>query len=570
MPVIRYVRVENFRSIRQATLEDLDDYNPIVGLNSSGKSNFLRALNLYFNGHVDEDRSPLDMTSDFSAHAPKGKKKTISVTVGFGIDEHFQVRGQEDFHTANGVSDVIFIRKTWSLAPDKLSIVESIQFAADIPSLRDATPDETASALTHVRAVRFIYVPNHAKPADLVRSELSPLRSALVARLRSTKAFRDSSVDDLLAELGRMGDRMFGEVSDAMRQGLPNIGLTADLPRDFADLVFTVGVRAITDGDVARAPEFEGSGAQSFMLLHVLNLADRTRRAAGFGWIQASVWAMEEPESFLHSGLRAQFSTDIRKYSTDPKRQVLVTTHQDEFVRVADSAWLAEKTPDTGFRKLTARDALVETTRRAITNFNHPLFAYPSEPIVIVEGKYDEIYLRAAIAGADLRPRWRLLSPSAAFGEQIGGDSVLQYLKYNKQVIASRPETAPVIVLRDWEDNDKPKYDAVLKVHTYSTCLNPPESLVNPDLDETFVGIERFLETPLITSVVPTKKLGREHGGPDARYSIKKKALEEYKRPLSEAVAGGAAPGKHMEGLARWLDNEVVRILNEVPATEFL
>lgn len=569
MSIVSYVKIENFRSIRSAEMSDLESYSPLVGLNSSGKSNVLRAINLFFNGHLDESRSPLDLATDFSSHAPRGKKKTVSVTVGLNLGSELKVRGQEEFHTSHGISTTIFIRRTWSLGADSQTLVDTVQFGPSLDRMSPATVDELPAVLTHVRAVRFVYVPNHARPADLIRSELAPLRSTLVARLRATKAYKTSQVNDLLAELGRMGDRMFGEVSTAIRRGIPGMGVTADLPADFADLVFTIGVQAIADGGEARPPEFEGSGAQSFMLLHVLDLADRTHRAGGFGWVQASIWAIEEPESFLHSGLRAQFSSDLRGYSEDPRRQVFVTTHQDEFVRVADSVWMAEKSPDTRLEKLVARNAIQESTRRSITTFTHPLFAHPSEPIVIVEGKFDDVYLRAALREGDFRPRWRLLSPSAAFGDQIGGDSVLEYLKYNRQVIASRPDNAPVIVLRDWEAKDKTKYDKALSAHPYSVCLVAPELLCNPELDESFAGIERFLSTALVKSIVPQRRLGREHSGGDARFSIKRRALEEFKRPLADAVEAGASAGENVVDLFRWLDDEVVKILDSVPASAF-
>ncbi len=44
---IKSVRVENFRSIKNETIE-LDDYTCLVGPNGAGKSNFLRALNIFF------------------------------------------------------------------------------------------------------------------------------------------------------------------------------------------------------------------------------------------------------------------------------------------------------------------------------------------------------------------------------------------------------------------------------------------------------------------------------------------------------------------------------------------
>lgn len=556
--------------MRGAELCDIGDYAPVIGVNSSGKSNVLRALNLFFNGYLDENQTVLSMSDDFSTHAPKGKKKQISVTVGIRLNRDFKVRGQRDFHKKCNIKDIIYIKRIWGLSIDKGAIVDTLYFGSSPESMTEATADYATSVIAHIRAVRFVYVPNHTRAADLIRRELEPLRSNLVSRLRSTKAYRESSVDELFTELTAMGDRMFGGVSDAVTRGLPGIGIEPDLPADFADLVFNVGVRATTTGDVARAPEFEGSGAQSLLLLHVLNLADRTHRGAGFGWVQASIWAVEEPESFLHAGLRARFSEDLRDYAADSKRQIFVTTHQDEFVRISDFAWLAKKEPDTVLHRMTVRDALTESARSSISSYSHPWFTFASEPIVIVEGRSDEIYLRAAIQEAEIKPRWRLIAPGAVLGDDHTGDAIHQYLKFNKPVVASRPDVGPVIVLRDWEAKDKAKYDAVLAVHPFSTCLVPPTDIANPELGESFVGIERFLSTDYVTAVIPEKTLGRESGEPEAPYSIRRANLEKAKSSLADEAESGTAVGQYMQNLALWIDDQIVEILKRVPSSAFL
>lgn len=188
--VLQYVRIENFRSIRSLTMSDLEDYNAIVGLNSAGKSNILRALNLFFNDYVDESRQPLDFANDYSSHAPLGKKKKVAVTVGISLGEYFRVPRQKDFQKAHELTDIIYIRRVWDLAPDTLANQESFEFGSSLATLEAASPEELPSVLSYIRAIRFVYVPNHARPADLIRQELRPLRATLVARLRATTAYR--------------------------------------------------------------------------------------------------------------------------------------------------------------------------------------------------------------------------------------------------------------------------------------------------------------------------------------------------------------------------------------------
>ncbi|WP_165799929.1 MULTISPECIES: ATP-dependent nuclease [Isoptericola] len=565
------MHIENFRSIRSLTMDGLDGYNAIVGLNSAGKSNILRALNLFFNNHVDEGLEPLRFGTDYSSHAPVGKKKRVAVTVGLALGASLKVPKQRDFESNHGITNSIVIERVWSLAQDTQANQETFRFGPTLESMTDATADDLSSILAYIRAVRFVYIPNHARPADLIRQELEPLRGSLVARLRRTNAYRDSNVNDVLSELGRLGDRMFGGVSAQLQKGLPGTSISASLPDDFADLLFDVGLSAVSGGQ-SRAPEYEGSGAQSFMLLHILDLADRTRRSGGFGWVQASVWAMEEPESFLHAGLRAQFSVDLAKYALDDRRQVLVTTHQAEFLRVAATAWTTDKRADgdTYATKSSAKEALRSATRREITNFQHPLFVSTDRPVVIVEGKFDAIYLKAAIESLDLRPRWVLLSPQEALGQDVGGDSVLQYLRWNKSVIASRPDIAPVIVLRDWEATDANKYNDQLRVHAYSRALTCDASCVNPDLDDSWFGIERYLPTEHLKLHIPSGKLGLESAAPGARLSVKKKVLEEYKSVLARGIRDGGDPGDYLRELVRWLDAEVEETIRSVPVRDFV
>jgi AAA15 family ATPase/GTPase len=70
MPVrfIRAIRVADFRSIAAAAATDLRDVTPVVGLNGSGKSNLMRALNLLCRDTV-EGSPPIDLNATFASPA---------------------------------------------------------------------------------------------------------------------------------------------------------------------------------------------------------------------------------------------------------------------------------------------------------------------------------------------------------------------------------------------------------------------------------------------------------------------------------------------------------------------
>ena len=64
--------------------------NLFVGLNDAGKSNILKALNLFFNNETEPD-VPFDFEHDYSKYAPirKKKAKEITITLIFSIPDRY-------------------------------------------------------------------------------------------------------------------------------------------------------------------------------------------------------------------------------------------------------------------------------------------------------------------------------------------------------------------------------------------------------------------------------------------------------------------------------------------------
>ena len=66
MRLIDHIKLANFRSIESVSIE-AGELTALIGTNGSGKSNVLRALNLFFNGAV-EGGVALELRRDF--HKP--------------------------------------------------------------------------------------------------------------------------------------------------------------------------------------------------------------------------------------------------------------------------------------------------------------------------------------------------------------------------------------------------------------------------------------------------------------------------------------------------------------------
>lgn len=76
MHLSKQLTVSRFRSIREGSLDATGEYSVLAGLNNSGKSNFLRALHLFFVGSP-EPGVPFDIDRDYYRPEVRSKKKKV-------------------------------------------------------------------------------------------------------------------------------------------------------------------------------------------------------------------------------------------------------------------------------------------------------------------------------------------------------------------------------------------------------------------------------------------------------------------------------------------------------------
>src|SRR5690242_20654336 len=140
MRLVKSVRVRNFRSLRLVTIDALEQYVAFLGPNGTGKSNFLRALSLFFNGYLDEQYLPVDLARDFP-DSLKNKKREIAVAVEFDLS-HYSVRDFTDTLSTSGISSTLVIERRWSYLPGSLAIQDQYRFGSSFEDLRDPVATE--------------------------------------------------------------------------------------------------------------------------------------------------------------------------------------------------------------------------------------------------------------------------------------------------------------------------------------------------------------------------------------------------------------------------------------------
>jgi len=184
------------------------------------------------------------------------------------------------------------------------------------------------------------------------------------------------------------------------------------------------------------------------------------------------------------------------------------------------------------------KDLVRSGAAAGISRFVDPLLQYPLDPLLLVEGKYDKVFLVKAFAllGEPNRLRIACLEDLTA-GRATGGVQNLQrYLSDHAEVIKSRPGDASVILLLDWDAATKAsefhrigrRTGGRLRAKTW------PEGDCNPALGKSFRGIERFYSDRLISAA--EKKTEKIFRNVDGLAAVTQDGYGEVKAVLAQLV----------------------------------
>jgi hypothetical protein len=284
-------------------------------------------------------------------------------------------------------------------------------------------------------------------------------------------------------------------VASQVTRAAPELSeVTLATPASWADIAMTLDLEVKASGDVRRGALVHGSGHQSVMSLALLHLLD-TSFSTKFGWHQATIWGLEEPESFLHQELAHQTAGLLRAFAEDGRFQILTTTHSPVVMAHAQCGVLISSSgaPITH----TPQETIEASTTIGASAFVHPLLQGAPKPLLIVEGETDVKHLEVAYACLGRPNPWEIRS-LAYFGLTGGTNGFDQLMRYHSSPIAARPNRSPVVLLLDHDSIGKVAglQTAVQGIHDSSTAVAWDSSLANPELDlSAFRGIEGFLST---------------------------------------------------------------------------
>lgn len=449
MPKIRRITIQNFRSIVDLKMS-ATDLTVIVGDNDCGKSNVLRALNLFFNG-ITNPGIPFNFMDDYNRFAEEKAKRAKEIEVVLDLEL------PESYRHNNG--DIIRWRKRWR--------ANGLQKTDDYWGIR-------FEKLKRGDGHREVVVPKEGR--SRVPSLLSKIQFEYVPAVRSAEFFRNlrGRIFEVIASAAeqtvREGSGQFEQVISQSVSGLlEDIGIELNenarlsLPNDLTPLFQSLDFLSV---EKSISLDNRGDGIKARYIPLILKfIAEKSRDTSGI--VPTFIWAYEEPENNLEFRRAQELADAFYNLADSELSQVFLTTHSPIFYNMHNDE---NRIICTAFH-LTKEDSTTGTTSSSAIEAKVSLDESMGAMAIIaphIKAAQDALAL-ASSQTADLKTKLAQFNPNnlpAIFVEGITDYTVFKKLlelfrsdKADKVYIVETPQRAGADyvanMLRSWEHRTK-------------------------------------------------------------------------------------------------------------------
>jgi len=322
MEVIREIKITHFRSFSQTVhIKDLKDLNVISGKNDSGKSNILKALNLFFSEEYTDFFNEFDFSIDFSKdrleRSKQGKQKqTIKIAILFNR------MGFSDKVLPN----TFWVEKEW----DRYGYLIARKTKQSRGAVLSGKTIESSTTL-FLNKIHFMYIPA-IKDADFFSYLKTEYQKSISEKLVTEVAvgtINGTHFNDLanilsvkhITEL--LGSKIDIEAKRMMEHFLGNAHEVSTSNFKIPNIDFSKVLEVITENDIPLTSR--GDGVQAKFIPQILNEISRNIRA------NTVIWGFEEPEnSYEYSNAQLLAERFRDEYAID--KQIILTSHAFNFI----------------------------------------------------------------------------------------------------------------------------------------------------------------------------------------------------------------------------------------------
>lgn len=321
MKLIEKIEIKHFRSFDGGKLQpkveivELNDINIFSGANDSGKSNILRALNLFFNNEISPG-VPFDIERDLSKIQIKHSNEKAQAKRDSGKKDVRQkdlwVKIRVYFEKEEGgvLPERFFVEKTW----DKNGVTSSKKHNIKKNKDSNKARAQEGQLSQFLNNISFEYVPA-VKDRQFFNLLFKKLQTYLFEKQdkKNDNKFTGNSL--------KFNELLKTETQSLFDEFRKNVGIDAEfrIPGTLVDFFRTLGVE--TESGISLFDR--GDGIQARFIPDILNEISKDSR-------KKVIWGFEEPENSYEPLRCFELAQDFVEYSA--KKQIFITSHAFPFI----------------------------------------------------------------------------------------------------------------------------------------------------------------------------------------------------------------------------------------------
>lgn len=352
--IITTLKINNFKSIKDMSLEFVEGKNIIVGQNNSGKSNIISAINLvigekyppkrfddkfyYKNSDVFSIILQLSKCNEFDREYLENYNKKIGIYTLPKEDEYllnstdeldeldFRTIWKNNYEIIQTIENAkhIYISLVSRKNEDTIYTLSIDMGDENLYKLKFFASELLASFITSAiipseRSLKNELVVNsyswYGKLIKNIWQNMSPENNILLSEHNQNLTNVTNSIfESLTTELGQ-------SVKDAIPYNKLEFKLIQDTKTDYYK-----GIKILLDDGYYSLLDDKGSGIKSLMIIELFKLYCKKYHTF------SSCLIVEEPEVFLHPQARSVLSKKIDQFLVGNNNQTIITTHSEQFL----------------------------------------------------------------------------------------------------------------------------------------------------------------------------------------------------------------------------------------------
>ncbi|MBR1605885.1 MAG: AAA family ATPase [Alphaproteobacteria bacterium] len=438
---LKSFRIKRYRSLKDVTIQFSKDCPVIIcGENNIGKTNILRALNLFFN--FDKDIfNPAEDIPYHIYHGSRGASTNVELEAFFSDSDEKHTKIKLRF----GIDEVRYFINGEKVNEDDIKKYLGQFKYFFVQSSNINIPELLSSMLENEGLL----------PLDKKRKKQTESLEALDLFIEKSKIAVESIEDDINDYFAKFTDFDGFLKGKKIKINFAEYERLRDALKNIVSITLQDGN---TNGIVSK-----GSGAQRIVLLSLIQyIANKSDKQV--------LWGIDEPEAFLQPKLQKKVKCILKDIAKKTSQQIILTSHSPHFIDLnqLDNTYLftgklepkefARKPGEVFFEMSAIPDDSRNGTEKLIKIKEHlgvdnsdswVLFPYN----VLVEGETDKKYLETLIKKMDY-----VLPNILPFNGATKVNGYLQYLNLFSDELPFKPE---IMVVFDKDEAGKSAYNSL-------------------------------------------------------------------------------------------------------------